>query len=76
MKLEAKVVIAAIASILTPLAAGVLPGVDVSAIDAVVVGVVSLVVTFAAGYLTPHTDRPDLVAGRHSTSLPRPGDGG
>lgn len=60
MKLEAKVVIAAIASILTPLVATVLPAVDVSAIDAVVVGVVSLVVTFAAGYLTPHTKRPDL----------------
>ncbi|KOX10155.1 hypothetical protein [Nocardiopsis sp. NRRL B-16309] len=62
MRLEAKVVIAAIASILTPLAATVLPTVDVSAIDAVVVGVVSLAVTFAAGYLTPHTERPDLPA--------------
>jgi hypothetical protein len=60
MKLEAKVVIAAIASILTPIVAGFLPEVDVSAIDAVVIGVVSLVVTFAAGYLAPHTDRPDL----------------
>lgn len=64
MKLEAKVVIAAIASILTPLAAGLLPDVDLSALDAVVVGVVSLVVTFAAGYLTPHTTRPDVEAKR------------
>lgn len=62
MKLEAKVVVAAIASILTPLAAGLLPDVDVSAIEAVILGAVGLVVTFAAGYLTPHTDRPDLPA--------------
>ncbi|MBB5431363.1 hypothetical protein [Nocardiopsis composta] len=60
MKLEAKVIVAAIASILTPLVAGFLPDVELAAVDAVVVGVVSLVVTFAAGYLTPHTDRPDL----------------
>jgi len=66
MRLEAKVVVAAIASILTPLAAGLLPDVDLAAVDAVVVGVVSLVVTFAAGYLTPHTDRPDLPAKRGS----------
>lgn len=68
MKLEAKVVIAAIASILTPLVAGLLPDVELSAIDAVVVGVVSLVVTFAAGYLTPHTDRPDVAARRGAGS--------
>ncbi|MCP3017316.1 hypothetical protein NGM33_28695 [Nocardiopsis dassonvillei] len=60
MRIEAKVVIAAIASILTPIVASVLPTVDVAAVDAVVIGVVSLVVTFAAGYLTPHTSRPDL----------------
>lgn len=64
MKLEAKVVVAAIASILTPLVAGFLPDVDVSSIDAVVIGVVSLVVTFAAGYLAPHTSRPDVEAKR------------
>ncbi|MEE2054662.1 hypothetical protein [Nocardiopsis tropica] len=64
MRIEAKVVIAAIASILTPLAAGLLPDVDLSALDAVVVGVVSLVVTFAAGYLAPHTPRPDVEAKR------------
>jgi len=62
MRLEVKVVVAAIASILTPLAAGLLPDVDLSALDAVVVGVVSLVVTFAAGYLAPHTSRPDVEA--------------
>lgn len=66
MKLEAKVVIAAIASILTPLVAGFLPDVDVASVDAVVIGVVSLVVTFAAGYLTPHTSRPDLEAKRNA----------
>lgn len=60
MHVEKKVVVAAIASILTPLAAGILPAVDVGAIEAVVVGAVSLVVTFVAGYLTKHTDRPDL----------------
>jgi len=60
MRIEAKVVVAAIASILTPLAAGLLPDVDLSALDAVVVSVVSLVVTFAAGYLAPHTSRPDV----------------
>jgi len=60
MRLEVKVVVAAIASILTPLAAGLLPDVDLSALDAVVVGVVSLMVTFAAGYLAPHTPRPDV----------------
>ncbi|MBV2364252.1 hypothetical protein [Streptomonospora nanhaiensis] len=64
MKVEAKVVIAAIASILTPIVAGLLPEVDVAAVDAVVIGVVSLVVTFVAGYLTPHTHRPDLAAPR------------
>ncbi|GAA0972640.1 hypothetical protein Q7689_00220 [Nocardiopsis tropica] len=64
MRLEVKVVVAAIASILTPLAAGLLPDVDLSALDAVVVGVVSLVVTFAAGYLAPHTSRPDVEAKR------------
>lgn len=60
MKLEQKTIVAAVASILVPIVAGFLPEVDVSAIDAVVVGVVSLVVTFAAGYLAPHTARPDL----------------
>ena len=64
MKLEAKVVIAAIASILTPIVAGFLPDVDVSSVDAVVIGTVSLVVTFAAGYLAPHTNRPDVEAKR------------
>ncbi|MFL1440380.1 hypothetical protein [Nocardiopsis protaetiae] len=64
MKLEVKVVVAAIASILTPIVAGFLPDVDVSSVDAVVIGVVSLVVTFAAGYLAPHTSRPDVDASR------------
>ena len=64
MKLEVKVVVAAIASILTPIVAGFLPDVDVSSVDAVVIGVVSLVVVFAAGYLAPHTSRPDVDASR------------
>jgi len=64
MRLEVKVVVAAIASILTPIVAGFLPDVDVSAVDAVVIGTVSLVVTFAAGYLAPHTPRPDVEAKR------------
>lgn len=64
MRLEVKVVVAAIASILTPLVASLIPQVDLAAVDAVVFGFVNLVVVFAAGYLSPHTDRPDLPAKR------------
>lgn len=60
MKVESKVIVAAIVSVLTPLVAGMLPDTDVTAVEAVVMGVVSLVVTFVAGYLTPHTPRQDL----------------
>ncbi|GAA1766301.1 hypothetical protein [Streptomonospora arabica] len=60
VKLEKKVVVAAIVSVLVPVVAGVLPQVDVGAIEAVVGGVVSLAATFVAGYFTSHTARPDL----------------
>lgn len=60
MKLEVKVVVAAIASILTPLVASLIPQVDLAAVEAVVFGFVNLVVVFAAGYLAPHTPRPDV----------------
>ena len=60
MKVESKVIVAAIVSVLTPLVAGMLPDTDVTAVEAVVMGVVSLVVTFVAGYLAPHTPRQDL----------------
>lgn len=64
MKLEVKVVVAAIASVLTPLVASLIPSVDVGSVDAVVFGFVNLVVVFAAGYLAPHTSRPDVDAPR------------
>ncbi|MEU0489320.1 hypothetical protein ABZ249_08820 [Nocardiopsis sp. NPDC006139] len=53
-------VVTAIANILTPLVAGFLPDVDGSSIDALVIGVVSLIMTFPAGYLAPHASRPDV----------------
>lgn len=60
VKLEKKVVVAAVVSVLVPVVAGVLPQVEVSALEAVIGAVVNLAATFVAGYFTKHTKRPDL----------------